>query len=33
VTIEDDVYPELTETMTKINAVAEQIHAKAATTA
>jgi hypothetical protein len=29
VTIEDEVYPELTETMTRVNAAAEQIHAKA----
>jgi len=31
VTIEDEVYAELTETMTRVNAAAEQIHAKAAT--
>ncbi len=30
VTIEDNVYAELTETMTRVNATAEQIHAKAA---
>ena len=30
VTIEDDVYAELTETMTRVNAAAEQIHAEAA---
>ena len=30
VTIEDDVYAELTETMTRVNAAAEQIHAQAA---
>jgi hypothetical protein len=30
VTIEDEVYAELTETMTRVNAAAEQIHAKAA---
>jgi hypothetical protein len=30
VTIEDDVYAELTEVMTRVNAAAEQIHAKAA---
>jgi hypothetical protein len=30
VTIEDEVYAELTETMTRVNAVAEQIHAEAA---
>jgi agarase len=30
VTIEDDVYAELTETMTRVNAAAEQIHAKTA---
>lgn len=29
VTIEDDVYAELTETMTRVNATAEQIHANA----
>ena len=29
VTIDDAVYTELTETMTKVNAAAEQIHAKA----
>ena len=31
VTIEDEVYAELTETMTRVNAEAEQIHAKAVT--
>jgi hypothetical protein len=30
VTIEDNVYAELTEAMTRLNAAAEQIHAKAA---
>ena len=30
VTIEDDVYAELTDTMTRVNAAAEQIHAQAA---
>jgi len=29
VTIEDNVYAELTETMTRVNAAAEQIHAAA----
>jgi hypothetical protein len=29
VTIDDEVYAELTETMTRVNAAAEQIHAKA----
>jgi hypothetical protein len=29
VTIDDEVYTELTETMTRVNAAAEQIHAKA----
>ena len=29
VTIEDEVYPELTETMIRVNAAAEQIHEKA----
>ena len=29
VTIEDEVYEELTETMTRVNAAAEEIHAKA----
>ena len=33
VTIEDEVYAELTETMTRVNAAAEQIHAKAASAA
>ncbi len=33
VTIEDEVYAELTETMTRVNAAAEQIHAQAARTA
>jgi hypothetical protein len=32
VTIEDEVYVELTETMTRVNAAAEQIHAQAAMT-
>ena len=32
VTIEDEVYAELTETMTRVNAAAEQIHAKAVPT-
>jgi hypothetical protein len=30
VTIEDNVYAELTETMTRVNAAAEQIHAETA---
>ena len=30
VTIEDEVYAELTETMTRVNAAAEQIHGRAA---
>ena len=30
VTIEDNVYAELTDTMTRVNAAAEQIHAQAA---
>jgi hypothetical protein len=30
VTIEDDVYAELTDAMTGVNAAAEQIHAEAA---
>jgi hypothetical protein len=33
VTIQDEVYEELTETMTRINAAAEQIHEKAVTAA
>ena len=30
VTIEDEIYAELTETMTRVNAAAEQIHSEAA---